>query len=158
MTEIDLQKEIRKIIVQELIPDMKIFEPNTFKGFLQDIPINFGYGDETEIVDENVPCCIIKINTGEIKGASEPETVTVEIIIVIKDDCEDMSGYQTLMAVINRIRDYFTANAGIKNKYRIKYPIKWGINDDAITPYFVGNLVTQWDIEYMPFHDIERFL
>ena len=29
MTEVDLQKEIRKIIVQELIPDMKIFETNT---------------------------------------------------------------------------------------------------------------------------------
>ena len=84
MTEVDLQKEIRKIIVQELIPDMKIFEPNTFKGFLQDIPLDLGYGDETEIVDKNVPCCIVKINAGEINGASKPETVTVEIIIVIK--------------------------------------------------------------------------
>ena len=142
MTEVDLQKEIRKIIVQELIPDMKIFEPNTFKGFLQDIPLDLGYGDETEIVDKNVPCCIV-------------------IIIVIKDESEDMSGYQTLMAVINRIRDYFTANVGIPNKYRMKYPIKWGINDNAIAPYFVGNLITQWDIERMPFqeiHDIASFL
>ena len=156
MTEVDLQKEIRKIIVQELIPDMKIFEPNTFKGFLQDIPLDLGYGDETEIVDKNVPCCIVKINSGEINGASKPETVTVEIIIVIKDESEDMSGYQTLMAVINRIRDYFTANVGI-----MKYPIKWGINDNAIAPYFVGNLITQWDIERMPFqeiHDIASFL
>ena len=53
MTEVDLQKEIRKIIVQELIPDMKIFETNTFKGFLQDIPLDLGYGDETEIVDKS---------------------------------------------------------------------------------------------------------
>ena len=142
MTEVDLQKEIRKIIVQELIPDMKIFEPNTFKGFLQDIPLDLGYGDETEIVDKNVPCCIVKINAGEI----------------IKDESEDMSGYQTLMVVINRIRDYFTANVGIQNKYRMKYPIKWGINDNTIAPYFVGNLITQWDIERMPFHDIARFL
>ena len=149
MTEVDLQKEIRKIIVQELIPDMKIFEPNTFKGFLQDIPLDLGYGDETEIVDKNA---------GEINGASKPETVTVEIIIVIKDESEDMSGYQTLMVVINRIRDYFTANVGIQNKYRMKYPIKWGINDNTIAPYFVGNLITQWDIERMPFHDIARFL
>lgn len=158
MTEVDLQKEIRKIIVQELIPDMKIFEPNTFKGFLQDIPLDLGYGDEIEIVDKNVPCCIVKINAGEINGASKPETVTVEIIIVIKDESEDMSGYQTLMVIINRIRDYFTANVGIQNKYRMKYPIKWGINDNTIAPYFVGNLITQWDIERMPFHAIARFL
>lgn len=158
MTEVDLQKEIRKVIVQELVPDMKIFEPNTFQGFLQDIPLDFGYGDETEIVDKNVPCCIVKINNGEIAGTALPETVTIEIIIVIKDECEDMSGYQTLMAVINRIRDYFVANVGILNKYRMKYPIKWGINDNAAAPYFVGNLITQWDIEHMPFHDIDRFL
>ena len=82
MTEVYLQKEIIKIIFQELIPDMKIFETNTFKGFLQDIPLDLGYGDETEIVDKNVPCCIVKINAGEINGASKPETVTVEIITV----------------------------------------------------------------------------
>ena len=35
MTEVDLQKEIRKIIVQELIPDMKIFETNTLKDFFK---------------------------------------------------------------------------------------------------------------------------
>ena len=75
-----------------------------------------------------------------------------------QDESEDMSGYQTLMVVINRIRDYFTANVGIQNKYRMKYPIKWGINDNTIAPYFVGNLITQWDIERMPFHDIARFL
>ena len=40
----------------------------------------------------------------------------------------------------------------------MKYPIKWGINDNTIAPYFVGNLITQWDIERMPFHDIARFL
>lgn len=52
----------------------------------------------------------------------------------------------------------FYANVGIQNKYRMKYPIKWGINDNTIAPYFVGNLITQWDIERMPFHDIARFL
>ena len=78
MTEVDLQKEIRKIIVQELIPDMKIFEPNTFKGFLQDIPLDLGYGDETEIVDKNVPCCIVKINAGEINGAVNPKQLRLK--------------------------------------------------------------------------------
>lgn len=159
MTEIDLQKEIKKILLDEVFKDMLIFENQKMKVFEYDVPLTSDFDDEDDDKDDLLfPCCIVRTRGGEIKTASDPQLTTVEILVIVKDKSKDMSGHQNLLITVNRIRDYFLANGGIREKFRLVYPIKWGINDDNTSPFFVGNVVTLWQTETQSFNDIERYL
>lgn len=157
MTEFDLQKEIKRILLDEVFKDMLIFENQKMNVFEYDLPLSSDF-EEDEDTDLFFPCCIIKTRGGEIKSASEPQLTTVEILVGIKDKAGDMSGHKNLMITINRIRDYFLANGGIRGKFRLVYPIKWSTNEDNTAPYFIGNVVTVWQTETQSFNDIEKFL
>ena len=156
MTEIDLQKAIKETLVGEVFKDMMIFENQEMKVFEYDLPLSSDFDDDDN--EPFFPCCIVRVLNGDIKNASSPQLTTVEILIIVKDAAADMSGHKNLLITIQRIRDYFLANGGIRNKFRLVYPIKWGINDDNTIPYFVGRIVTVWQTEIQRFNDIEKFL
>jgi hypothetical protein len=156
MTEIELQNAIKDVIESEILPNLTIFKGGGMKVFLHDIPLTTEFEDDES--DRYFPCCIVKTRAGEIENADDPQKTTVEIVIAIKDDSEDMTGHQSLLVVITRIRDYFLKNAGIMGKFRLSYPIKWGISDEVTTPYFVGNVLTIWDTDIMTYSDPNNFL
>lgn len=159
MTEIDLQKEIKTMLLDEVFKDMLIFENQKMKVFEYDFPLLYNFDTDSEEIDYQIfPCCIIRIRGGEIKNANDPQLTTLEIVVIVPDEAEDMSGHQNLLIAINRIRDYFLANGGIRGKFRLVYPIKWGTNEDNKTPYFVGNIITVWQTETQSFNDTEKFL
>lgn len=158
MTELDLQKEIKKILLDEVFKDMLIFENKEMKVFEYDLPLSSDFDDDDNDNEPFFPCCIVRTRGGEIKNANDPQLTTVEIIVAVKDASKDMSGHRDLIITINRIRDYFLANGGIRNKFRLMRPIKWGINEDNTIPYFVGNIITQWQIATQSFVDLEKYL
>ncbi len=157
MTELQLQAAIQKVLKQEILPEISIFQPGEMNVFLQDLPLSTEFEDEDE-QDKHFPCCIVKIQGAEIKTASDAQITTVETIVCIRDSSEDMSGYQTLLVCLQRIRDYFTAHVGIEGKYRMIYPIEWAINDEAPAPYFIGGITTKWVTDIMPYRDPKNFL
>lgn len=155
MTEIDLQIAIKDILEREIIPNISLFENEKVKCFLQDLPLSSEFDNED---DKYFPCLIVAYRADEIKTASDAQETEIEIIVAIKDFSEDLTGYQKLLVVLQHIRDYFTANAGIDGKFRLLYPIKRSINEDTIPGYFVGHIVTKWVADIMPYKDIHRLL
>lgn len=157
MTELHLQTAIKDVLKRDVLPKISIFQPGEMKVFLQDLPLSTEFEDEDE-QDECFPCCIVKMQGGKIPTASEPQTTSIEILVCIRDSAEDMSGYQTLIVCLQRIRDYFTAHVGIEGKHRLIYPIEWAINDEAAAPYFIGSITTRWVTDIMPYRDPKNFL
>ena len=172
-TEIDLQLAIKSALERDIIPEISLWKPGRMKVYLQDIPITHEDAEaaragllpftahtehEHDIYDKYLPCFIVKLRGAEEKTAGAPQVTTVEIVVVVKDWSEDMSGYQSLMVCIQRVRDYFLANAGIRNKFRMSYPVKWVVNEEAAVPYFIGSITTKWDLEVMPYNDTINYL
>lgn len=155
MTEIDLQNAVKAAIEDEILPKLTLFNEKPVRVFLHDLPISTEYEDED---DKYFPCCIVKLINGEIKTASDAQLTTIEIVIAIKDASEDMTGYQSLMILIQRIRDYFLRNAGIKGKFRLAYPVQWNISDEYSAPFFLGNVVTTWVTDVAGYVDPLDFL
>lgn len=156
MTEIDLQKAIKERLTKEVFRDMLIFENQEIKAFEYDLPLSSDFDDDD--YEPYFPCCIVRVQSGNIKDASSPQLTTIEILVIVKDAATDMSGHKNLLITIQRIRDYFLANGGIQNKFRLAYPIKWWVNEDNTIPYFVGKVTTVWQTEIQRFNDTEKFL
>lgn len=156
MTELNLQTEIQHILQDKIFPNISIFEPGEMRIFLQDIPLTTDFEDDND--EKYFPCCIVKLKNGEIKTANDPQITTVEIIVCIKDMSKDMTGYQSLMIILQRIRNHFTSEVGIYGKHRMTYPISWSISEDFTSPYFVGNIVTKWVTDISPYKDPNDFL
>lgn len=157
MTELELQEAIKDILLNEVFSQLTIFTHGEMKVFLQDIPLSSDF-EEYEEDEKYFPCCIVRLSTGEIQTANDPQLTTVEIIIYIKDWSKDMTGYRNLVITIDRIRDYFTANVGILGKFRMVFPLNWGLSDEVGMPFFAGKVITKWQTDRMPFADIQNFL
>lgn len=154
MTELRLQEALKEEI-KSVIDQLCLFGENEMKFYSQDLPLETTFEDEE---DKCFPCCIIKIKNGEINSLHTPQTVTAEIIICIKDISQDMSGYRDLMIIIDRIRDSLMSCAGLDGKFRIDYPIKWSINDEVASPYFIGSVITKWQTESNSFTAVKKYL
>ena len=166
-TEISLQEAIKKALEKDVIPNISIFKTGEMQVHLQDIPLSTEYeklpeyeddDDFDSEIDRYLPCFIVKLRGAEKKSASDVQVTTVETIVIIKDWSKDMSGYKTLMICLNRLRDYFYANAGIDGKFRLMYPVKFVVNEEAAIPYFIGSITTSWATETMGYNDTYGFL
>ena len=94
MTEIDLQKEIKKILLDEVFKDMLIFDNQEMQVFEYDVPLSSDFDNDDDDSEPFFPCCIVRTRGGEINNASNPQLTTVEIIVCVKDMSEDMSGHK----------------------------------------------------------------
>lgn len=157
MTAFDLQTEIINALENDLFSNMAVIEPGEIKVFRQYIPLSTEFENE-EDDEKYYPCCIVKFGGGEIKTPDEPQITTIEIDVAIKDDSADMSGFETLVIILERIRDYFTGNVGIHKKARMLFPVEIYPNSEPTPPYFIGAIITKWANDYMPYKDIEKFL
>lgn len=155
MSEIRLQDAVKDALEKEILPYISIPELKNIKVFKHDIPLSTEFEDDE---DEYFPCAIVKTRGGEIENASSSQKTIVEIVIAIKDENGDMSGSEALMIIIQRIRDYFLKHMGIMGRFRMKFPVKWGISDEYTTPYFIGNVVTLWELDIMRYEDPLNFL
>lgn len=172
MTEIRLQSAIKEVLETEIIPELSVFKPGEMKVFLQDIPWTPAFEKSNEVryddapgdnneengIDKHLPCCIVRLLGGETKNVTEGQTVTVGITVNAKDDSEDMSGYQKVMIVIDRIRNYFDKNIGIRDRFRKLPETEWGLDENTSPPYYVGAVITKWQIPVMPYGDYEHLL
>ena len=154
-TELDLQQSIKDVLENEIVSHLSVFKQGEMKVYLQDIPIDTQYEEDDE---KYFPCCIVKLRGGKIEDASDPQTTTIEVVVIIKSWETDMSGYKNLMLVLNRIRDYFLAHMGIEGRYRLAppsntNPVKWVVNEEAAIPYFVGSITTKWITAVMNYTD-----
>lgn len=158
MTELKIQEEIKEVLENSILPNISLFEKDEVKVYLQDIPLSADYDTDDEDDEKYFPCCIVKLCGGEVKTASDPQTTIIEIMVVIKDWSADMSGYQSLVIMLDRIRDHFLSECGIFGKARLQYPLKFNINENVAAPFFVGSVTTRWTVDVMPYRDYTRFL
>lgn len=161
MTGIKLINSIANVLKDDILANIK-YLPSVPKVFKHDIPLSSDYeyeGDTEETAEEKYfPCCIVRMANMKISDASKPQESTVEIVTVIKDWAEDMSGYETLIIVLERIRDYFIGHAGISEKYRLNYPVEIAINKETTTPYYMGSVILRWSAEYTDYIDVQKYV
>lgn len=161
MTEIQLQEEIKKALLNDIIPEIKLFKPNEMKVYLHDVPLTYDYEDDSE-TEKHFPCCVVRLKGGDILSHGQAQYTTIEILVIIKDTSTDVSGYQTVVITLNRIRDYLRANHGIHGKASFvcneKYPLKWSLIDDTLNPYFAGAITSTWQTETKSYADIENLI
>ncbi|MDO5397469.1 MAG: hypothetical protein Q4G33_06025 [bacterium] len=159
----NLLDEIKSVLENEVVPGISLYtngsnadkDAEEMKFFKHDLPLSAEFrGQENKYF----PCLIVRDSGGKIATASEPQINTVKIYVQIRDTNPDMSGYEKLIITLDRIRDYFLANGGIRGKYQLVYPIEYKVADDITTPYFLGVLVTRWTVNRMSWNDIEGFL
>lgn len=155
MTELNIQTEIKDVIEKSVLPYISLFDEGEVKVFLQDIPLSQDYEDED---DKYFPCVIVRLRRGEVKNASDPQETTIEIMVVIKDWAADMTGYQTLVITLDRIRDQLLSECGIVGKARLLFPLSLEIDENVTAPYFVGSIMTKWVVDVMPYQDHMKFL
>nr|DAW23810.1 MAG TPA: tail completion protein [Caudoviricetes sp.] len=157
MTELQLQDAIEDVLKNEVFSALTIFEKDEMKFFTQEIPESAEFEDEEE-EEKYFPCCIIKLKGGEMEDYDDPQLTKVDIIIALKDWEADRSGYRKLVVIITRIRDYFLSVGGIKNQFRLMRPIKWDINDEVMSPYFIGSISTIWQTPVIGNNEIQEYL
>lgn len=158
MTELNIQRDIKDVIENSILPNISLFEPGEVNIYLQDIPLSEDYETEDDNDEKYFPCIIVKLRHGEVKTASDPQVTTIDIMVVIKDWSADMSGYQSLVIMLDRIRDHFLGECGIVGKARLQFPIELDVNENVAAPYFVGNVTTRWAVDVMPYRDHTNFL
>lgn len=159
-TELQLLKEVAGLLRDEILPKIDLLPD--MKVYLHDLPLSADYEEEAARDEEDdnkyFPCCIVRLSHGKIETFSSPQTVTVEMIVIVKDWSEEMEGYQNIMIVIDRIRDELIAQHGIRGRFRLAMPMEWALDTSSTTPWFVGSIRTTWETDYMRYRDVDRFL
>lgn len=160
MTTIKVQEALKTALENEVLKNLNLFGDKKIQVFLQDVPLSKDYEYEgLPDADKYFPCVVIKAVSGEVKRAAGPQETRINIYVVTKDESDDMAGYKDILIVLDRIRDYLISGAGIHDKARLLYPVTMAmIDDDFPYPYFEGALSTLWDIDVMPYKDIENLL
>lgn len=108
--------------------------------FVQNIPPKKTADDASQ-----VPACIIKLGDGQDDGTISTQDVT--IIVGVKDNNEDFSGYQTICSMIEKIRLNVSEKPIVGGMYEIVKPIKWKIEGEEETyPFYWGAIILKFEL------------
>lgn len=154
MTELRLQAAICEEL-KRIFSKISLWDKEEMKIFEFDVPKTTEFEDEES---KYLPYCIVRIVGGEIAGADEPEIVTADVYITIKDDSEDRSGHKRIIEAITRIRDSFEKNAGISGEFRLLHPLEWAMDDNEMFPYIHAALRTRWQVIRIPYGAASKYL
>jgi len=150
MIPLDLQStlisEFKKLFNGELFPKVPKDtddkpNPVPLNIFSQALP-NESNGDLTLYF----PYVIVQLQKGSQDDEIESPEAVIVINIGIYDDEFENQGHIFVCNIIEKMRQYLFLKRTFGNKYFIKLPFTWQVNDEDVWPYFFGGIETHWNI------------
>lgn len=128
----------------------KIFEGDLFKNprgayvplqvFKQHLPA------KKSNEDNFYPYVIVQLNFGEQKTESDQHKAPVLFVIGIHYDEEDNQGHQEVMGIVNKLFESFRKYPIEDQRYEIDFPLRWGLHEEDMAPYYYGAVETTWKL------------
>lgn len=140
-------------LIQSLASDlekvMKSYHLSDSEGNTLTVEVHKYYLREVDGYEEQehrFPYIIVR----PIEGYDEQnESVTRCAIIVAVKDLDSESGYKNTVNIIERIRQYAMTTLGVGNRYPIKRPITWAIDNEPNAPVYMGYVMIDANIGHM---------
>lgn len=104
------------------------------------------------------PYVIVQIYDGEQEKENDPETAKIIFIVGSFDDNQDNQGYNEVVDAINKIFIDLKKDPQQDLKFELKYPIKWTLHDEDVSPYFFGAIETTWSVPIFIRDDVEGLI
>lgn len=104
------------------------------------------------------PYIIVQLLEGEQQAVSEPHTVKVLFIIGVYDESSDNQGNKEVMAIINKIFEDLGKRPIQSRRFELTFPIRWGLHEEDVAPYFFGAVETTWSAPAFMREDVEALI
>ncbi|MDD3251767.1 MAG: hypothetical protein PHV18_04310 [Lachnospiraceae bacterium] len=86
----------------------------------------------------NCPWCLVKIDSGEVKGPNEPQTVVVAICYGIFNDDRQNDGHKDILNLIQKTYERYATEPTLSRSYRCKQDFEWSVQREDTYPYYFG--------------------
>nr|MBG6243590.1 hypothetical protein [Candidatus Symbiopectobacterium sp. Dall1.0] len=116
--------------------NVKLFTPTIFKGYLP----------PKSASDPNKPPEFPHIIIRPTEGGMQPEWDTVRVKFQLGGFCDDPTGYEWLMTVLDRMALNFQEIPIFEMSYEFQNDIRWKLFDDQHFPYWVMEVVGSWSV------------
>jgi hypothetical protein len=106
-----------------------------------DVDVNSGIDYAPEIEDDpvyNVPWCLVKLDSGGVKGTNEDQAVKVAVCFGIFDDDPENNGHKDILSLIEQTYERYARNPILDRNYRCDSEFEWGLQDENTSPYYFG--------------------
>ncbi|EFV78954.1 hypothetical protein HMPREF1013_00838 [Bacillus sp. 2_A_57_CT2] len=152
MIPTELQMRLKKRV--ERIFEGKMFKnPNgnevPLQVFEQHLP-------EKTANDENFyPYVIVQLNYGEQKSYNEQHKAPVLFVVGVYFEGNDNQGHKEVMGIINKLFEDFSRFPIEDMRYEIDFPLRWGLHEEDMAPYYFGAVETTWTLPTFQREDLE---
>ena len=89
------------------------------------------------------PYVVVRLMDGE--DDSQQNSARVTIIVGICDDEDTFQGHKIVLNIIQKIYEFLATKKYVE-KYEIKYPIPWTLQEEDSYPFYFGGMDTNWII------------
>lgn len=155
MIPTDLQSSLRNRII-------KIFEGDLFKnpdGVYVPMQVFEQHLPQKESKEQNFyPYVIVQLNTGEQKAELEQHKAPILFIIGVYYDGKDNQGHKEVMGIINKLFENFSKFPMQDKRYEIDFPLRWGLHEEDVAPYYYGAVETTWKLPTFRRQDVEALI
>jgi hypothetical protein len=150
MIPLDLQNvlvsELKKLFDGEVFPKVPENtddnpDPVPLNIFTQAVP----YENDGDIT-VYAPYIVVQLQKGNQEDEAEAAETVILLNIAIYSDDPQNQGHIFVCNIIEKIRQHLFLKRTFGNKYYIKLPFEWQINDEDVAPYFLGSIETHWNI------------
>lgn len=94
----------------------------------------------------NCPWCLVKIDSGAIKGPNEPQSVVVAVCFGIFEDGAENDGHKDLLNLIQKTYERYARNPMLRG-YRCKQDFEWSVQREDTHPYFFGAISMTFEMD-----------
>ena len=152
MTPSDLQNQmiVRLRGVLEDFPLKTTYnDPAPFKIYKQNVPEKkvdeYDYSEDNESLNSLYPFAVVKLGPGFKPENDTTQENTIQIIIGVRNEDIDGSGFDDALAVMQAILNDFNSNPLINYQYVLKYPLSWTPTDENTHPFYYIGIETLWE-------------
>lgn len=78
----------------------------------------------------------------------DESTAKCAIVVAVRDE-DGKDGYVQTMNLLEHIRQHLLTSAAVANKYPIKRPIQWGIDNEPNIPVYMGYITVEVNIGHL---------
>lgn len=128
--------EIPKPPDDESSTELELIRPTVFKGYLP----------PKSSPDPNKPPEFPHIIVRPTDGAMQVEMDTVRVKFLLGGFCEDPTGYEWLMNVLDRIALNFQQSPLFDMTYEFQRDFQWKLFDDQPFPFWVMEIIGSWSV------------
>lgn len=133
MTPLSLQLELEKLL-KDIFAEFRLPSGKSVNIYKQDIPL-----DDMESPTEKAPLIVILMSGFKIEEEeATTQPVDIRFEFLVKDDSDDLSGYQDLLIMGQKIAYHFVEYRTISNAFEAMLPITFTPLETEEFGVFVG--------------------